>query len=80
MMFTYTTDNTGLGQTRYALNITQNIICEFLIVGGGGGGARRFGGGGGAGALIYDSNLSFPAGTYYIHVGNGGAGIQEQVI
>jgi len=74
MMFTYTTDNTGLGQTRYALNITQNIICEFLIVGGGGGGARRFGGGGGAGALIYDSNLSFPTGTYYIHVGNGGAG------
>ena len=74
MMFTYTTDNTGLGQTRYAINITQNIICEFLIVGGGGGGARRFGGGGGAGALIYDSNLSFPAGTYYINVGNGGAG------
>ena len=74
MMFTYTTDNTGLGQTRYAINITQNIICEFLIVGGGGGGARRMGGGGGAGALIYDSNLSFPAGTYYIHVGNGGSG------
>jgi hypothetical protein len=73
MMFTYTTDNTGLGQTRYALNITQNIICDFLIVGGGGGGARRFGGGGGAGALIYDSNL-LQAGTYYIHVGNGGAG------
>ena len=74
MMFTYTTDNTGLGQTRYALNITQNIICDLLIVGGGGGGARRFGGGGGAGALIYESNLTFPAGTYYIHVGNGGIG------
>ena len=74
MMFTYTTDNTGLGQTRYAINITQNIICDLLIVGGGGGGARRFGGGGGAGALIYESNFTFPAGTYYIHVGNGGAG------
>ena len=74
MMFTYTTDNTGLGQTRYALNITQNIICDLLIVGGGGGGARRFGGGGGAGALIYESNLTFPVGTYYIHVGNGGIG------
>ena len=74
MMFTYTTDNTGLGQTRYALNITQNIICDLLIVGGGGGGARRFGGGGGAGALIYESNLTFPAGTYYILVGNGGIG------
>jgi len=74
MMFTYTTDNTGLGQTRYALNITQNIICDILIVGGGGGGARRFGGGGGAGALIYNTSVPLPVGTYYIHVGNGGTG------
>jgi hypothetical protein len=74
MMFTYTTDNTGLGQTRYALNITQNIICDILIVGGGGGGARRFGGGGGAGALIYNTSVQLQVGTYYIHVGNGGTG------
>ena len=71
--YTYTSDSSGLtGQTQYILNINENLICDILIVGGGGGGDRENGSGGGGGAVLYATNVSIPANTYTIKVGNGG--------
>ena len=36
MVFTYTTDNTGAGQTQYTITIpTGGVVCDILMVGGG---------------------------------------------
>jgi hypothetical protein len=48
------------------------IVCDILVVGGGGSGGAFGGGGGGGGDVIYQQNISFPAGTYNINVGSGG--------
>ena len=73
MVFTYTIDNTGSGQTQYTINIpTGGVICDILIVGGGGQGGCTDGGGGGSGGLVFIQNKSFASGTYTINVGSGG--------
>ena len=74
MVFTYTSDTTGAGQTQYSINVPETYICDILLVGGGGGGGALDGGGGGAGACIVALNQSFAAGNYTINVGNGGIG------
>ena len=74
MIFTYTTDNTGTGQTQYVITLPENYSCDILMVGGGGGGGGDIGGGGGGGAVLYGSNIIIPAGTYNIKVGAGGSG------
>jgi len=74
MIFTYTTDNTGTGQTQYAITLPENYSCDILMVGGGGGGGGDIGGGGGGGAVLYGSNIIIPAGSYNIKVGAGGSG------
>jgi hypothetical protein len=73
MIFTYTGDNTGTGQTQYTINISKNIICDILMVGGGGAGGfvDYAGGGGGGGAVLYGSNINIPLNTYIIKVGRG---------
>jgi hypothetical protein len=73
MIFTYTTDNTGTGQTEYSITLPENYSCDILMVGGGGGGGGDIGGGGGGGAVLYGSNMIIPAGSYNIKVGTGGS-------
>ena len=72
MIFTYTSDTTGAGQTQYSINVPETYICDILLVGGGGGGGYHTGGGGGAGGYYYQTNVTIPIGTYTISVGNGG--------
>jgi hypothetical protein len=76
LLFPYTSDNTGTGQTQYSFTTTENLSCDVLIVAGGGGGGMNAGAGGGAGGLILLENITLPTGTYtnYIKVGNGGDG------
>jgi hypothetical protein len=74
VVFTYTADNTGEGQTAYSITLPENYSYDVLMVGGGGGGAGNIGGGGGGGAVLYCSNIRIPAGDYNIKVGNGGNG------
>ena len=74
VVFTYTTDNTGLGQTQYDITLPENYSYDVLMVGGGGGGGGDLGAGGGGGAVLYGSNIRIPAGSYNIKVGNGGNG------
>ena len=79
MIFTYTSDTTGAGQTQYTINVPETYICDILLVGGGGGGGvggtnGRGGGGGGAGQFLLKSNYSLNAGTYNIKVGRQGLG------
>ena len=74
MVFTYTSDTTGTGQTQYDITLPENYSYDVLMVGGGGGGGGDFGGGGGGGAVMYGSNLIIPAGGYTLKVGNGGNG------
>ena len=57
----------------YTITFDKATICSILIVGGGGGGGG-FNGGGGAGAVLYSRTIEFPANTYTISVGKGGAG------
>jgi hypothetical protein len=73
MIFSYTIDNTGSGQTQYTINIKENIVCDILIVGGGGGGGK-FGGGGGGGSILFGTNIALNSGSCSIRVGDGGAG------
>jgi hypothetical protein len=75
MVFTYTSDTTGAGQTQYSINVPETYSCDILVVGGGGAGGSRIGGGGGAGALIYVTNQTLSIGQYSIIVGRGGVGI-----
>ena len=74
MIFTYTGDNTGTGQTQYNLTLTEELICDILIVGGGGGGGMNAGAGGGAGGLVLLQNTTLSTGTYTVRVGDGGNG------
>jgi hypothetical protein len=74
MVFTYTSDNTGTGQTQYDITLPENYSYDVLMVGGGGGGGGDFGGGGGGGAVLYGTNIIIPAGGYTLKVGNGGNG------
>jgi hypothetical protein len=74
MVFTYTSDTTGMGQTQYDITLPENYSYDVLMVGGGGGGGGDFGGGGGGGAVLYGSNIIIPAGGYTLKVGNGGNG------
>ena len=76
IILTYTADNTGTGQTQYNINvptdnITDNIICDILMVGGGGAGGKDIGGGGGGGAVLYGTNISIPKTNYILKVGRG---------
>ena len=59
-------------QTTHTITVGQNTICDILVVAGGGGGGFHTGGGGGAGGYYYQTNITIPAGTYIINVGNGG--------
>jgi hypothetical protein len=69
MVFTYTSDTTGAGQTQYSINVPETLSCDILVVGGGGSGGRS---GGGGGSVLYTTNVYFPIGVYTIRVGNGG--------
>jgi len=72
IILTYTSDNTGTGQTQYNINIpTDNIICDILMVGGGGAGGKDIGGGGGGGAVLYGTNISIAKRNYIVKVGRG---------
>ena len=72
IILTYTTDNTGTGQTQYNINIpTDNIICDILMVGGGGAGGKDIGGGGGGAAVLYGTNISISKTNYIVKVGRG---------
>ena len=76
MIFKYTSDTPGLtGQTQYNLTLNKNTIVDILMIGGGGGGGHNRGGGGGAGACIVAINQTLSAGTNYIRVGKGQAGL-----
>ena len=54
----------------------STIDCDILLVGGGGAGGSDVGagaaGGGGGGAVVYYPGVSLTAGTYAVHVGEGG--------
>jgi len=71
MIFNYTGDNTGTGQTRYTFTTTEDLICDILLVGGGGAGGKDIGGGGGGGAVLYGTKIGISAGSYTIKVGRG---------
>jgi hypothetical protein len=75
LIFTYTSDSTGLiGQTEYIINTNnKEITCDILIVGGGGGGGSDNAGGGGAGGLVFLENQKLN-GEIVIRVGKGGNG------
>ena len=74
VVYTYTGDNTGEGQTQYSITLPENYSYDVLMVGGGGGGGGNIGGGGGGGTVLYCSNIRIPSGNYNIKVGNGGNG------
>ncbi len=67
------------------LRITEDTICDILIVGGGGGGGKPNGasyksGGGGGGGVVYITNkLLTKDTTYKIIVGDGGAGRKKGI-
>jgi len=72
IILTYTSDNTGTGQTQYNINIpADNILCDILMVGGGGAGGKDIGGGGGGGAVLYGTNISIAKRNYIVKVGRG---------
>jgi hypothetical protein len=71
--FPYTSTSSGLtGQTGYIFTITENLICDILIVAGGGGGSA--GGGGGGGYLYYTNVYLSSYNNYEVRVGDGGTG------
>ena len=74
VVYTYTADNTGEGQTAYSITLPENYSYDVLMVAGGGGGGGNIGAGGGGGEVLYCSNIRIPAGNYDIKVGNGGNG------
>jgi hypothetical protein len=55
----------------YTFTITENLICDILVVGGGGSGSQAHGGGGGAGAVIFMKDVNMN-GSYTIKIGKGG--------
>ena len=60
--------------------LTDDVMCDFLVVGGGGSCGNSRGpdtdaannGAGGAGGLHYYTNKKLPYGSYTVHVGSGG--------
>jgi hypothetical protein len=73
-IFNYTIDNSGIGQSKYTINIPSGgLTCDILLVGGGGGGGGTAGSGGG-GDVIEINNLILQSGIYTINVGRGGIG------
>ena len=72
-IYKYTHDQSDNLHTNYEIIISENILCDILIVGGGGGGGC-FGGGGGGGDVVYYENINLLAGTYDIKIGRGGKG------
>ena len=74
VVYTYTADNTGEGQTAYSITLPENYSYDVLMVAGGGGGGGNIGAGGGGGEVLYCSNIRIPTGNYDIKVGNGGNG------
>ncbi len=61
-----------------AIEFSEAVNVDLLVVGGGGGGGACAGGGGGAGGVRYVQGHSVAAGTYQISVGTGGAGSEDQ--
>ena len=61
----------------YTFTTTEPIYGSVLVVGGGGSGGRGGGnggtGGGGGGAIVYATDVLFPAGNFIVRVGKGGA-------
>jgi hypothetical protein len=61
----------------YTFTTTEPIYGSVLVVGGGGSGGRGGGnggtGGGGGGAVVYATDVLFPAGNFIVRVGKGGA-------
>lgn len=77
-----TTTPTGYKVVSFTASGTLQVTgsgatVDILVVGGGGAGGNHYqssgAGGGGAGALIYVTNVTIPAGTYPVTVGSGGA-------
>ena len=74
IVFPYITETiSGSGQTQYNFSITEELICDILVVAGGGGGGGQNAGGGGAGGLVLIQNITL-SGNFTINVGNGGSG------
>jgi hypothetical protein len=71
IIFPYTSDTTGSGQTQYTFTTTEQLNCDILMVAGGGAGGKDTGGGGGGGAVLYGKSINIPIGTYTIKVGKG---------
>jgi hypothetical protein len=71
IIFPYTSDTTGSGQTQYTFTTTEQLNCDILMVAGGGAGGKDIGGGGGGGAVLYGKSINIPIGTYTIKVGKG---------
>ena len=74
LLFTYS----GTANTKdYTFTTTEPIYGSVLVVGGGGSGGRGGGnggtGGGGGGAVVYATDVLFPAGNFIVRVGKGGA-------
>jgi hypothetical protein len=68
----------GTADTKdYTFTTTEPIYGSVLVVGGGGSGGRGGGnggtGGGGGGAVVYATDVLFPAGNFIVRVGKGGA-------
>ena len=62
-------------QTSNIFIVSQNTLCDVLVVAGGGSGGNTGGGGGGGGDVLYFENVNFLANTLYnIYVGRGGQG------
>jgi hypothetical protein len=74
LLFTYS----GTLDTKdFTFTTTEPIYGSVLVVGGGGSGGRGGGnggtGGGGGGAVVYATDVLFPAGNFIVRVGKGGA-------
>ena len=72
--YTYHVFNDIHSGANFVNDSTMN--CDILLVGGGGAGGSDVGagaaGGGGGGAVVYYPGVSLTAGTYAVHVGEGG--------
>jgi len=56
------------------LNLTEDTLCDILLVGGGGSGGIKCGGGGAAGEYLFLENTMLTKGEYKIIIGSGGVG------
>jgi hypothetical protein len=63
--------------TQYKFLITEDLMCDLLVVGGGGAGGNLYGGGGGGGEVYLTSNIVINRSTNpnYVYVGRGGIGL-----